>query len=157
MAGRTKHVVDFTEPWVLGFMFSRPESFFSAGPADFSPSRDVYRHPERQGQPEKMFSKIHDIYALGVVLLEIGLWEPALKLEQNMFAHASNAYAVQSQLIKHAQRRLESRVGKKYKEIVIKCLTSNFDVTDDTKEDLKLQQAFRTQVVDVLEMASNYV
>ena len=155
--GGPKATIDYTEPWVLGFMFSRPESFFSAGPADFFPARDIYRHPERQGQPQETFKKIHDIYALGVVLLEIGLWEPAIKLEKNMFAHAHSAYAVQSQLIKHAQKRLESRVGRKYKEVVIKCLTGNFDVTDDTKEDLNLQQAFRTQVVDVLEMASNYI
>jgi hypothetical protein len=104
-----------------------------------------------------MFRKIHDIYALGVVLLEIGLWEPAIKLEKNLFAHASNSYAVQAQLIKHAQKRLESRVGRKYKDIVIKCLTGQFGVQDDTKEDLRLQQAFRTQVVDVLETAANYV
>jgi hypothetical protein len=153
----TKRSIKYTEPWVLGFMSSRPEPFFSAGQGDFDPAKDIYRHPERQGQPSAMFRKIHDIYALGVVLLEIGLWEPAIKLEKNMFAHASNSYAVQAQLIKHAQKRLESRVGRKYKDIVIKCLTGQFGVQDDTKEDLKLQQAFRTQVVDVLETAANYV
>lgn len=105
----------------------------------------------------EMFKKIHDIYALGVVLLEIGLWEPAVKLEKNMFSRASNPHAVQAQLIKHAQRRLESRVGRKYKEVVLKCLTGDFGIEDDTKEDLKLQQAFRYQVVDVIEMAANYV
>jgi hypothetical protein len=149
--------IDYSQPWVLGFNFSRPEAFFSAGPADFSPTRDIYRHPERQGQPEKIFTKIHDIYALGVVLLEIGLWESAITLEKNLFAHASNAYAVQAQLKKHAARRLGSRVGEKYKDVVLKCLTGQFGVSDDTKDDLKLQQAFRNQVVDVLELAANYV
>ena len=34
----------------------------------------LYRHPERQGsQPEKYFVMQHDIYSLGVILLEIGL------------------------------------------------------------------------------------
>ncbi|KAI9773189.1 MAG: hypothetical protein M1840_008310 [Geoglossum simile] len=149
--------IDYSQPWVLGFEFSRPEVFFSAGPADFCATRDVYRHPERQGQPEKPFTKIHDIYALGVVLLEIGLWEPAITLEKNLFALARDPYAVQSQLKKHASKRLESRVGEKYKNIVLNCLTGQFDIKDDTKEDLKLQQAFRTQVVEVLEMAANYV
>jgi hypothetical protein len=60
------------EPWVLGFESSRPDSFFSAGRADFCAARDVYRHPDRQGRPEAVFTKLHDIYALGVVLLEIG-------------------------------------------------------------------------------------
>lgn len=74
-----------------------------------------------------------------------------------MFAHARDNYAIQAQLIKHAQKRLQSRVGKKFKEAVVKCLTGDFDVFDDNKEDLKLQQAFRTQVVDVFEMAANSV
>lgn len=104
-----------------------------------------------------MFNKIHDIYALGVVLLEIGLWEPAAKLDRNMFATANNPRAVQAQLIKHAERRLGGRIGKKYQEIVLKCLTGDFGVEDDTKEDLKLQQAFRYQVVDVIENAANFV
>lgn len=149
--------IQYDEPWVLGFAFSRPETFFSNGPADFFPARDIYRHPERQGRPEQRFTKMHDIYALGVVLLEIGLWEPAIKLEKNMFAHASNGYAVRAQLIKHAQRRLEPRVGRKYKDIVVRCLNGNFDIVDDSKEDLKLQQAFRTQVVDILDRAADNV
>jgi hypothetical protein len=153
----TRVAVNYPEPWVLGFEFSRPEPFFSVGHFDFEPTRDIYRHPDRQGQPTEMFKKVHDIYALGVVLLEIGLWEPAVKLEKHMFSNASNPRAVQAQLIKHAQKRLESRVGRKYKEIVLKCLTGDFGVDDDTKEDLKLQQAFRYQIVDVIEMAANYV
>jgi hypothetical protein len=32
-----------------------------------------------------------------------------------------------------------------------------FDVLSDTKEDLKLQQAFRSQVVDILEAAAAHV
>lgn len=153
----TSHDFLYDEPWVLGFEFSRPEIYFSAGEADFEPSRDIYRHPARQGRPEEMFKKIHDIYALGIVLLEIGLWEPAITLEKNMFKTASNSKAIQAQLVKHAQKRLQTRVGKKYKDIVVKCLTGDFGVTDDTRDDLNLQQAFRTQVVDVIEMAANYV
>ena len=87
----------------------------------------------------------------------ISPWEPAIKLEKNMFAHAIHSYAVQVQLMKHAQKRLESRVGRKYEDIVIKCLTGQFGVQDETKEDLKLQQAFRARVVGVLETAANYV
>lgn len=65
--------LDYRQPWVLGFEFSRPEVDFSAGRVDICPSRDVYRHPDRQRRPSKPFNKMHDIYALGVVLLEIGV------------------------------------------------------------------------------------
>lgn len=64
--------LDLSEPWILGFEFSRPETYFSEGRGDMCLSRDVYRHPDRQKHPSKVFNKIHDIYALGVVLLEIG-------------------------------------------------------------------------------------
>jgi len=149
--------LSWNEPWVLGFESSRPDSFFSAGRADYCAARDVYRHPDRQGRPEQVFNKLHDIYALGVVLLEIGLWEPALSLERNSFAHVKNPKAVRDQLRKHAEQRLGSRVGEKYKNIVLQCLEGQFDVSNDTKEDLKLQQAFRSQVVDVLEAAAENV
>lgn len=91
------------------------------------------------------------------MLLEIGLWEPAIKLQRNLFAHATDSTAVRAQLVKHAQRRLESRVGKRYKEVVLKCLNGDFGVEDDTREDMKLQQAFRHQVLDVIEQAANSV
>ena len=41
-------------------------------------------------------------------------------------------------------------MGSKYRAIVLKCISGAFGVFNDTKEDLKLQQAFRLQVVDVL-------
>ena len=172
--------VDLTQPWVFGFEFSRPDSFFSAGFIDSCPDRDVYRHPERQGQPLTTFKKMHDIYALGIVLLEIGepytsmsqnktilrkrcmhrdschsgIWRPAVTLEENHFAHARDSQGrpcgITQHLTKHARKHLDNPMGSKYRDIVLKCISGNFGVTDDTKEDLKLQQAFRLQVVEVL-------
>lgn len=57
--------INYANPCVLGFEFTRPEIDFSQGLADLCLERDVYRHPERQGRPGKVFNKIHDIYALG--------------------------------------------------------------------------------------------
>lgn len=64
--------IDFSQSWVLGFEVSRQEGELSLEPAELYPERDVYRHTERQGQVQMQFTKLHDIYALGVVLLEIG-------------------------------------------------------------------------------------
>lgn len=58
--------LDYAQPWVLGFEFSRPEADFSSGFKDICKERDIYRHPERQGLPDKRFTKIHDIYSLGM-------------------------------------------------------------------------------------------
>ncbi len=38
--------------------------------------RNLYRHPSRQGEfPEEAYKMQHDVYRLGVCLLEIGLWQ----------------------------------------------------------------------------------
>ncbi|KAH7370825.1 hypothetical protein BKA65DRAFT_489301 [Rhexocercosporidium sp. MPI-PUGE-AT-0058] len=43
---------------------------------DLSWLRGIYQHPQRQGlQPQQRYHIGHDIYSLGVCLLEIGLWE----------------------------------------------------------------------------------
>ena len=177
MRGLAQESVDLKQPWIFGFEFSRPESFFSNGLVDTCPERDVYRHPARQGLPLTTFKKIHDLYALGVVLLEIGksfsqsamhemfrrltprnglgIWRSAVTLEKNQFAYAKDAQGrpcgITQHLIKHAQKHLENIMGQKYRDMVLKCLTSKFGVVDDNKEDFKLQQAFRTQVLEPLQ------
>ncbi|KAI9666469.1 MAG: hypothetical protein M1821_004405 [Bathelium mastoideum] len=149
--------IDLSQPWVLGFDFSRPESYFSYGIEDPCPSRDIYRHPERQQSPSQPFKKLHDIYALGVVLLEIGLWQPALSLEKDHFKRLRDPTLIKKCLTAQAEKRLSPRAGEKYKAVVLKCLNGDFNVTNDTKEDSKLQREFRTQVVDVLEKAANSI
>ncbi|KAI9685289.1 MAG: hypothetical protein M1822_004662 [Bathelium mastoideum] len=149
--------IDLSQPWILGFDFSRPESYFSYGIEDPCPSRDIYRHPERQQSPSQPFKKLHDIYALGVVLLEIGLWQPALSLEKDHFKRLRDPSLIKKCLTAQAEKRLSPRAGEKYKAIVLKCLNGDFNVTNDTKEDSKLQREFRTQVVDVLEKAANSI
>lgn len=102
--------VDLAEPWVLGFEFSRPEKYFSAGLEDECLARDIYRHPDRQQSPTQPFNKLHDIYALGVVLLEIGLWQPALTLEKSGFTRVKSN-AITKILIRHAEKRLGAKMG----------------------------------------------
>jgi hypothetical protein len=41
---------------------------------------DYYQHPDKRWNPSIRFSRSHDIYSLGCVLLEIGLWKPLDKL-----------------------------------------------------------------------------
>ncbi|EJT75451.1 hypothetical protein GGTG_05385 [Gaeumannomyces tritici R3-111a-1] len=152
--------IDISEPWVLGFEFSRPELYFSHGYGDSCLARDIYRHPDRQRNPAQLFNKLHDIYALGVVLLELGLWRPALDLLGRTVATGSNApdpRSVHRHLVRHAERHLASKMGSRYRDVVLRCLSGDFGVADDTKEDLRLQQAFRAQVVEVLQKAADTV
>ena len=61
-------------PFLVGFEKFRLDEGKTSKRGDALWERDLYRHPERQGkQPEVDFIMQHDIYSLGVVMLEIGL------------------------------------------------------------------------------------
>ncbi|KAF7537353.1 hypothetical protein G7054_g3859 [Neopestalotiopsis clavispora] len=153
------NMIPYSQPWILGFDYSRSETYFSRGFEDTDIRREVYRHPDRQRQPEQRFTKLHDIYSLGVVLLEIGLWELAIRQEHpdNPFSLMTDRRGITKHLEKVAYLRLPKRMGRKYTDVVLKCLTGDFGVNDNTKEDIKLQQAFRAQVIDVLQVAKDSI
>lgn len=80
-----------------------------------------------------------------------------MSFEKNGFSYVKDPTAVQGRLIKIAEKKLAPKVGEKYRNVVLRCLQGDFDVKDDTKEDLKLQLAFRSNVVDVLEKIANAI
>jgi hypothetical protein len=111
---------------------------FANVPTDLSNSD---RHPSRQGaQPETNYQMQHDIYSLGVVLLEIGLWTsfvledpgsgsplpvpnsilcPAnLDQPQNLLTAGENKQTLENL----AENELPARLGRRYTDIVLLCL-----------------------------------
>lgn len=103
--------------------------------------KDIYRHPKRQGiRPEEDYIMQHDIYSLGVCLLEIGLWRSFQKWEEGSDTPSINedllqkkdfaikaprkrAFEVKKHLIKLAEQRLPGTMGRIYTSTVISCLT----------------------------------
>ena len=62
--------------FLVGFENFRREDGWTQRRGDSAPDRNLYRHPSRQGAcPHEDFVMQHDIYSLGVCLLEIGLWQ----------------------------------------------------------------------------------
>jgi Protein tyrosine and serine/threonine kinase len=116
--------------------------------------KDLYRHPRRQGlKPEEDYTMQHDIYSLGVCLLEIGLWKSFVTyhdegshpspstllaaLNDSEKDKIKKAFHVKDALVDLAKQRLPSRIGDKYTEIVVTCLTcldeSNTDFGDSSE------------------------
>lgn len=103
---------------------------------DAVPERELYRHPTRQGNdPERDYTMQHDIYSLGVCLLEIGLWRSFIKqddqdntviefgkdvAEKNQRARA---YMIKGEMLATAEKELPSHVGIRFQNVVEKCLT----------------------------------
>ena len=135
-------------PWSLGpsFLagfsrFRREENEFASKRAeDNELSRYCYRHPQRWGAVgEARFSMLHDIYSLGVILLEVGLWRSLLDWENpknklpsglsallrgtDITSITSNPSIVQSKLIETAKRQLPRAMGNRYTSVVVSCLS----------------------------------
>jgi hypothetical protein len=60
---------------LTGWGLARPADGDTLQLANYEIIPNLYRHPKRQGQPTISFRNEHDVYALGVVLIEIGLWQ----------------------------------------------------------------------------------
>jgi hypothetical protein len=125
----------------------RKASGLTSGPGASGMVEDFYRHPKRQGiQPEQRYNFGHDIYSLGVCLLEIGLWEPfftsdstaaisalyretAVRLRLVEEGHADRIErltwpAVVPKVLLHlATSKIPQRMGIAYSELIVACLT----------------------------------
>ncbi|KAK6353612.1 hypothetical protein TWF696_005575 [Orbilia brochopaga] len=122
---------DMGTAFLVGFEDVRPEDGRSQTGGDDDLEKNIYRHPSRQGiQPRSYYVVQHDIYSLGVCLLEIGLWRP-LKgilegISPRMFGESSDEPdrpSVKSRLLYHAREILPSYMGSNYAKIIETCLT----------------------------------
>lgn len=161
----------YSEPWLFGFEYSRVISQDSdLAMTDTSIAKNIYRHPDQWNAPTHRFGAIHDIYALGTVLLEIGIWRSLLSLSESGFARAVEAASsadiaaaksvkegVRTQLLQHAAKRIPFTMGRSYCDIVELCLSGvyrgagnrkGFDV--DENDHNALEKSFREKVVDRL-------
>ncbi|KAF1817001.1 hypothetical protein P152DRAFT_453608 [Eremomyces bilateralis CBS 781.70] len=104
--------------------------------------KNLYCHPSRQGAtPAEDYDMRHDIYSLGVCMLEIGLWQSFV--EYNAAGNASIPSSIlekarvqrpeqlasylltsmKDKFVSLAHDRLPRAMGSKYAEIVVTCLT----------------------------------
>jgi hypothetical protein len=120
--------------------------------SDFEVEPNLYRHPRRQGRPGQQFTRVHDIYALGVVLLEIGLWVTLSRIMQTKIREAENSgrlpkpKAVLDELVARAALYLPKEMGMGYTQAVLACLREDFRGTDGPS----LAVDFQEKVIDVL-------
>jgi hypothetical protein len=112
---------------------------------------DIYRHPQQQGKEAAIWKPNmgHDIYSLGVCLLEIALWEPLAwrvtehgnpQVSPRLVSGANSnrgkedvmriklrdqqgANEVKENLVDITERKVPGRMGSRYASIVQTCLT----------------------------------
>ncbi|KAG5747908.1 hypothetical protein H9Q69_009900 [Fusarium xylarioides] len=145
-------------PYLTGWGFARPELGGTELLQDFEVEPNFYRHPARQGNPGSTFTKEHDIYALGVVLLEIGLWKTISELFAKQIRIAEDKQelppkeTIRKWLLDLANKDLTQRMGKMYTSAVLVCLSGGFGVESDDEHKTGLSVAFREKVVDAIKV-----
>ncbi|KAM0692923.1 hypothetical protein Q7P36_007480 [Cladosporium allicinum] len=147
---RPENLIGFGSPgarlgsfFLMGFEQARTADGRTYRLGDSEWSRDLYRHPERQGWTlSEDYTMQHDIYSLGVCLLEIGLWRSFVVykddgnddnddsvtptvwfgLDVNAFMRKSPS-AKKKLLVSSAEHDLPAKMGTAYTNIVVNCLT----------------------------------
>ena len=126
-------------PFLIGFESLRTSEAHSSLVSDMVWERNLYRHPSRQGiRPEDYYTMQHDIYSLGVCLLEIGLWcsfvhytkehevLPNATLPIKALLDKNNkhkaAIEIKGLLVAMAKEKLPSMMGRTYTEVVVSSL-----------------------------------
>lgn len=125
----------------MGFDFVRKEDEASSRTGDDDSEKNIYRHPERQGiHPEVNFNMLHDIYSLGVVLLEIVLWRSfvvlqsgkddvkcipnprACKFLDKNTKNLKSPSDIRREFVKKAEEYIPLVLGEKFRDVVVMCL-----------------------------------
>ncbi|KAG9257803.1 prion-inhibition and propagation-domain-containing protein [Emericellopsis atlantica] len=110
---------DISNPYLTGFDASRPEIETALSVAPRNPSiTNLHRHPcSLRGLPA---TKAYDVYSLGLVLLEIGLW----KILQNYHKTHYSAERWRDKIVLPVLvPNLGAKMGPRYRDVVEMCLS----------------------------------
>ena len=129
-------------PYLIGLRHSRPDGKIWISDTKLSDisyesgANDVFGHPEVHpsylpGSAHTRFVKAFDVYGLGIVLLEIGLWRSIAAFHAR---HLNENRTGFSNLLRERYvPRLSQSMGTLYRDVVIACITSDIQ---EHKDDL---------------------
>jgi hypothetical protein len=134
----TQEGQDLGPSFLIGFEQIRRADSHTNHLGDLNWERNIYRHPVRQGlRLEETFTMQHDIYSLGVCLLELALWHSFVHIENGTTTPwaeldiaryfgekdaRTRGFFVKHQLVALVKDRLPSLVGDRYTDVVLACL-----------------------------------
>lgn len=120
-------IPDISSPFLLGFDASRPESMGEMSVASKNTTAsDLHRHPSSlNGTSRKPYCKSFDVYSLGLVLLEIGLWKVLQMFHKPRYSAETFRDKV---VVQNLLPNLNSKTGRKYREVVARCLSVKEDL-----------------------------
>ena len=137
---------EYRMPILIGFQYSREdtENAFTLGP-DSSDEMKQYQHPEYRDGPTP-FRREFDYYSLGLVLLEIGLWECLSSVYRRRLM--STAWELKDEYLRLCDRRVLERMGPIYHAVTMRCLRAEIELTG---AEIDVAMTFQRNIIDELE------
>ncbi|KNG48179.1 hypothetical protein TW65_05087 [Stemphylium lycopersici] len=115
---------------------------------------NLYRHHDRFGRPFSEYANEHEVYSIGVVLLELGLWRTmarvfARRLEKFAIFGAAQQHdlfnRIHNAMLDWANSiEIEREMGKSYAQVVLKCLTWHYH--DPVEGMIEFRKQVRTRL-----------
>jgi len=109
--------------FLTGYDFARPGGLRDPTQKAVNIAFDLYAHPSYRGGKVR-YCRLFEIYSLGVVLLEIGLWR---RIESGVRPDQSPE-SVRSMLIQACDEELGPAMGKLYRDAVWCCLEGDLAI-----------------------------
>ena len=120
-----------SRPYLMGFDIARPNE-----PGEVSekppirPEDDLYRHPDYKGSNPKSFQPSFDMFSLGVILFEIGLWRnvgsPHSRGSRSTLDSGDRLY-IENTVLNGPIHDLKRYTGARSRDAVLACLSREFD------------------------------
>jgi serine/threonine protein kinase len=151
-------------PILSGFDYARPDLPDSMTERS-SPilEHELYRHPELTSLLSNRSKKSHDIYSLGIVLVEIAFWQPiedVLLIELDKKGATRRVRQIREHLLSEENGYLtliDSLVGETYGQVVRRCLVGGLEIgiprngdETDPNVGVEMQRVFLEEIVGKL-------
>ncbi|KAL8763845.1 MAG: hypothetical protein Q9184_000441 [Pyrenodesmia sp. 2 TL-2023] len=160
---------NLSKPYLVGFDISRPNQ-----PGEMSekpladPDDDIYRHPNYRAENSHSFLPSFDMYSLGIMLFEIGIWRNVgyhgarRGSRPTLETHKSDPNFIEKVVMDGPVMDLKRHMGAKYRDAVMACLSQDFDAIwqpdrkfETREERLQCFQAeVQRRVVDAIAVCS---
>lgn len=122
--------------------------FSGDGPSPEPLSSSMYRHPDDKRSIDDEAAWAYDLYSLGLVLMEIGLWTSVSRLWKIKYNNSMFKQRIENLYLK----KLGPKCGTAYLNVVQLCLDApNFHLSTQPLDDLRLRipQTFHYPVLDL--------
>ncbi len=159
----TKDEPNLRKPYLIGFDISRPNQPGEVSEKPLSrPEDDIYRHPYYKGQHARSFQPSFDMYSLGIMLYEIGLWRNVAQQRQSsgsrpsVQTYNSDPDFIEKMVMSGPISDLKRYMGIRYGDAVKACLSRDFDVLGEKQKGNRQVQLriyldeVQTKVVDAI-------